>query len=288
VRCWIAPRDISPGEGWSAAILRGIETCRVMVLVFSDHANNSPDVRREVAHACGHELIVIPMRIRDTVPRGDLHYYLSELHWLDALTPPLEKHLEALTARVTHLLSSDHISPPETPPERKKPAPERRVFLRPIRLIALTVVILIGIGATICLWMSSTHKNRQSPVSPVAEAGIPIPQVVSLPDGLRLVLGQQQTLMNDTELGLHSLAGKGVAVVENKPGLLQFLIEVGNDTYLVEGTDFKHLVSAHKVLEPGAAGEFDSCGTGVGEIVRFTTNCTLFTKGEIVRVYPYF
>ena len=82
VRCWIAPRDIRPGEGWSAAILRGIEVCRVMVLVFSDHANESPHVRREVAHACGLERIVIPLRIRETVPRGDLKYYLSELHWL--------------------------------------------------------------------------------------------------------------------------------------------------------------------------------------------------------------
>ena len=72
VRCWIAPRDIRPGEAWSAAILRGIEVCRVMVLVFSDHANESPHVRREVAHACGLERIVIPVSNPRNESKGEI------------------------------------------------------------------------------------------------------------------------------------------------------------------------------------------------------------------------
>ena len=28
VRCWVAPRDIKPGENWATAILRGIAGCR--------------------------------------------------------------------------------------------------------------------------------------------------------------------------------------------------------------------------------------------------------------------
>jgi TIR domain len=40
IRCWIAPRDIIPGEGWSEAILRGIGACRVMVLVSSENATS--------------------------------------------------------------------------------------------------------------------------------------------------------------------------------------------------------------------------------------------------------
>ncbi len=39
IRCWIAPRDIIPGEGWSEAIMRGIDAFKVMVLVFSENAN---------------------------------------------------------------------------------------------------------------------------------------------------------------------------------------------------------------------------------------------------------
>ncbi len=48
LRCWIAPRDISPGQDWTAAILSAIESSSAIVLVFSTHANESPHVKREV------------------------------------------------------------------------------------------------------------------------------------------------------------------------------------------------------------------------------------------------
>ena len=41
LRCWIAPRDILPGQDWTAAILNAIETSSVLVLVFSAQANES-------------------------------------------------------------------------------------------------------------------------------------------------------------------------------------------------------------------------------------------------------
>jgi hypothetical protein len=78
-----------------------------MVLVFSENANTSAHVRREVAHACDHEITVIPVRIRDVIPREGLKYYLDELHWLDALTPPLANHLETLTTRVANILAGE-------------------------------------------------------------------------------------------------------------------------------------------------------------------------------------
>jgi hypothetical protein len=107
IRCWIAPRDIIPGEGWSAAIMRGIDASKVMVLIFSENANVSAHVRREVAHACDHEITVIPVRIRDVIPKEGLKYYLDELHWLDALSPPLANHLETLTTRVANILAGE-------------------------------------------------------------------------------------------------------------------------------------------------------------------------------------
>lgn len=106
IRCWIAPRDVSPGADWTESILKAIGSCQIMVLVFSDNTNSSRHVRIEVAHAFKHELTTIPFRIQDTVPQGSLEYYLDAVHWLDALTPPLEQHLEALIIRVKALLPS--------------------------------------------------------------------------------------------------------------------------------------------------------------------------------------
>src|SRR5262249_44405637 len=42
LRCWIAPRDIVPGQEWSEAILAGLEQSRLMVLIFSANSNASP------------------------------------------------------------------------------------------------------------------------------------------------------------------------------------------------------------------------------------------------------
>ena len=51
IRCWIAPRDIMPGDEWGAAIVKAIDQCRAMVLIFSSSANSSKQIRREVERA---------------------------------------------------------------------------------------------------------------------------------------------------------------------------------------------------------------------------------------------
>lgn len=104
IRCWIAPRDIPPSAEWAASIVEAINNCRVMVVVFSSHSNQSKQVHREVQRAFDSEKPVIPFRIEDVMPEGALAYYMPSVHWLDALTPPVEEHLEELAAKVKPLL----------------------------------------------------------------------------------------------------------------------------------------------------------------------------------------
>jgi TolB-like protein len=106
IPCWMAPRNIEYGSDWTEAIMRGITACRVFVLVFSENANGSGHVRREVAKAFSLGLQVIPFRIEDSVPKSSLSYFLETVHWLDAITPPLEKHLNSLTERVKKMLAN--------------------------------------------------------------------------------------------------------------------------------------------------------------------------------------
>ena len=105
IRCWIAPRDVIPGQEWGAAIVDAIQSSRVMVLVFSSHANTSPQIKREVQLAVDAETVLIPFRIEDVAPTQSLKYYLGTPHWLDALTSPLEAHVERLAAAVTSFLA---------------------------------------------------------------------------------------------------------------------------------------------------------------------------------------
>ena len=96
-RCWIAPRDILPGRDWGEAIVEAIQHSQVMVLVFSKSANASQQVKREVERAVNRGVIIVPFRIEEVQPSKNLEYFLGTPHWLDALTRPLERHLEYLS-----------------------------------------------------------------------------------------------------------------------------------------------------------------------------------------------
>ena len=110
IRVWIAPRDIQPGANWGEAIIEALEGCRAMVIVFSASANASPQVLREVERAVGKGVAVIPFRIENVTPSKAMEYFLSSPHWLDALTPPLEGHVDALVASVRALLRAGEAS----------------------------------------------------------------------------------------------------------------------------------------------------------------------------------
>ena len=87
--CWIAPRDIAGGE-WGKAIVDGIRGARLFVIIFSAHANLSPQVNREVERAVSHGLPILPFRIEPVTPCDALEYFISNQQWLDAMTLPLE------------------------------------------------------------------------------------------------------------------------------------------------------------------------------------------------------
>ena len=99
IRCSIAPRDVTPGMEWSGEIIRAIGEASVMVLVFSYNANASQQVSREVERAVPKGIPIVPFRIENVPASETLEYFISPPHWLDALTPPLERHLEGTSPR---------------------------------------------------------------------------------------------------------------------------------------------------------------------------------------------
>lgn len=105
IRCWIAPRDVIPGMEWGKSIIEAIEQTRVMVLIFTSHANDSPQIRREIERAANHEVVILPLRIENILPDKSLEYFIGNVHWLDALTPPLETHLKGVAQTIKVLLT---------------------------------------------------------------------------------------------------------------------------------------------------------------------------------------
>ena len=107
IRCWISPRDVLAGKDYAEVIVDAIGESALMVLVFSSHANDSPHIRREAERAVSKGKPIIPLRIEDVQPSRAMEYFLSTPHWLDALTPPLEQHLEHLAETVQILLKRE-------------------------------------------------------------------------------------------------------------------------------------------------------------------------------------
>src|ERR1700757_3988518 len=132
INCWVAPRDIEPGATWTKGIMQGLDACRIMILVFSEHANDSDHVQREVAKAFSSGLAVIPFRIKDVLPNQSLSYFLDTVQWLDASAPPLQKHLGTLSERVKKLLVDKTTRKPP-----KRLGPEKiSVAIAPINKLA--------------------------------------------------------------------------------------------------------------------------------------------------------
>jgi hypothetical protein len=107
IRCWIAPRDVLVGLSYGEAIIEAINGAKVMIIVFSSSANASPQIEREVERAVNRDIRIVQFRIEKVVPRQALEYFLSAPHWLDAFTPPLDRHLRVLADQVRALLDHD-------------------------------------------------------------------------------------------------------------------------------------------------------------------------------------
>jgi hypothetical protein len=127
IRCWIAPRDVTPGMNYGTAIGDAIREARVMVLVFSSSANKSPQVPREVERAVSLAVPIIPFRIENVAPEKPLDYFISSVHWLDAMTPPMERHIDSLATTVRKLLA-----PPPRPAAPPPPPVARPVAAAPV------------------------------------------------------------------------------------------------------------------------------------------------------------
>src|SRR5204862_5422053 len=102
--------DIPPGAPWGAAIVDAIQNSRVMVLIFSDNANTSGQIAREVERAADYGVTIVPIRVEDVAPAQSLQYFLSNIHWLDALSPPLERRLQEIAAKIKPMLEQESMA----------------------------------------------------------------------------------------------------------------------------------------------------------------------------------
>ena len=212
IRCWIAPRDVLPGIHYGEAIIDAIHESRIMVLVFSSKANISGHIPKEIERAVSQGVTVMPLRIEDVAPAKSLDYFIGSVHWLDALTPPLEVHLQRLAANVQTLLSRGdartevHASPASAPPIAKgtpTPAHVAPHAARPtweyfvIGGLA-AVVLILGFLTYRSKFQASTATtqivaSKPAPLPATAPVAVPVAVPAAAPDKPKKLLAPAST-----------------------------------------------------------------------------------------------
>lgn len=162
IRCWIAPRDVQPGLPYGEAIIDGIHNCSIMVLLLSSSANTSTHIPKEVERAVSRGATIIPLRIEDVAPAKSLDYFIGSVHWLDALTRPLERHLDNLADTILKILPSSEKGMPR--PASTLPIPyaaSRRKWLIPV-IVGAVVVVVSGVAITALVFWSGRESGGEN------------------------------------------------------------------------------------------------------------------------------
>ena len=181
--CWIACRDVNPGENFQEAIVRALRSAKVMLLVFTANANNSDEIKKELVLAGRHHVTVVPVRVEDVVPNDAFTYEFATRQWID-LYKNWEHEIELLASRLEHVLATAKAgddSPAEAPvaavTSRRLP---KRSSSRPLIFGVIGAVALAVIAGAIIL-MRAAPKPATVAAAPPAAAPTVIPKPAPAP-----------------------------------------------------------------------------------------------------------
>lgn len=74
---WVAPDDIPPGSKYAQVIGRAIKECACMVLLFTNDAQNSSWVPKEVERAINYKKTIIPVQLEEVQLNEEFELYIS-------------------------------------------------------------------------------------------------------------------------------------------------------------------------------------------------------------------
>jgi dienelactone hydrolase len=234
--CWMAPRNITPGVPFSEAIIDGIKSSKVFVLIYSSNSNNSAQVIREVDRAVHNGLSIINLRLEDVPLSKQLEYYISSVHWLDAVTPPLEQHIHQLCNVVQMFLKPEEVKDveiaealrKETFKQEKMAKPGRKLILRRLLFAAAAILLIFIVLGSVWFF------KRQANIRWAREKAIPeIEQMIAdndvwrnLVEPYRLAEQAEAVLGNDPELEkIFSQCSRHIDVITEPPGASVYMKE---------------------------------------------------------------
>jgi tetratricopeptide (TPR) repeat protein len=148
ITCWISCRDVRPGDNYQEAIVRAIRNARAMVLVFSEAANNSDEIKKELSLASRHHLPVMALRIEEFEPSDAFAYELSTRQWIDAFEG-WDNSIDLLVSRIGQISDAKPVASTAATHAHRR----RTFFSRPLIWIAASACLLLLVMTAGAWWL---------------------------------------------------------------------------------------------------------------------------------------
>lgn len=99
--CWICTRDIEGGRRYKALIPQAIDDARAVVFIQSANALASREIPKEIGMAFDADKTIIPFKLDQAQPQGDLRYDLYGVEYIDATVPTKEQRIYELAKAIS-------------------------------------------------------------------------------------------------------------------------------------------------------------------------------------------
>jgi len=179
LKCWIAPRDVTPGSRYADEIVGAINDAKVLVLVLSEHAVASPHVGREIERAATKRRRIIGLRTDAASLTRSFEYFLSESQWIDVAALGMPAALTKLTQAVGQRLSPSSWVSPGLGTDVRNPADRKRKpsYLTIKRVVAAAVYLVVAalvVGVMVRYWPSKPGDPQTSVVAAILDKSIAV------------------------------------------------------------------------------------------------------------------
>jgi len=189
IRCWIAPRDVTPGSHYADGIILAISGAKILVLILSGSALGSKHVGKEVERASAKGRPIIALRTDASPLTPGFEYFLSESHWIDVGAGGIP----AVAAKLVEAIRR-HLDSPIAPgadggvaedlqchARLDRAAGRTATVLNKYWMVAVLVVIsalFVGYFVVDKFWLGK-HAASERPIAAVTSAVAPAESVIS-------------------------------------------------------------------------------------------------------------
>lgn len=144
VPCWIAARDIQPGENYAADIPAAIESAQVLVLILTENAQTSPWILKELDSAIASRKLILPLLNGKFQVNRAMSFLLTGVQYYDA-TENLDKTVLQLVRRIKEAVADGRPKGKKKGPKIKRTRSHGFFYFLLILAVTLGVLHFLGI-----------------------------------------------------------------------------------------------------------------------------------------------